>query len=136
MPSTFDKAFAAQFVSDLDHHGHSEFDELPGWLFKNFVCYIDIPKSCARYLNSYISSFIFWVLILLQSSSVVLVEDLLQFAGGKTSNNLGDEEITHIIVSVGDSTRLRAIRESIQWYFYPTGHVCYSRVDMIIWFVT
>lgn len=54
MPGTFDRAFAAQFVSDLDHHGHSEFDELPGWLFKNFVCYIDIPKSGSRYSNSYL----------------------------------------------------------------------------------
>lgn len=102
--------------------------------FSRTLCATSIYPSQVLGIRTAISSFIFWVLILLQSFSVVLVEDLLQFAGGKTSKNLSDEEITHIIVSVGDSTRLRAIRESIQWYFYPTGDVCYPRVDMIIWF--
>lgn len=60
MPSTFDKAFVAQFVSDIDHNGNSEFDGLPGWLFKNFVCYIDIPEPSARYANNHFPSFIVW----------------------------------------------------------------------------
>ncbi|KAL0639553.1 DNA ligase (ATP) [Maublancomyces gigas] len=94
MPSTSDRAFVAQFVSDLDHDGSSEFDGLPGWLFKNFVCYIDIPEP---------------------SASPLLAESLFEFAGGKISKGLSSLEITHIVVSPGDLSRLRAIRESIQW---------------------
>lgn len=60
MPSTSDRAFVAQFVSDLDHDGNSEFDGLPGWLFKNFVCYIDIPEPSARYANNHFPNFIVW----------------------------------------------------------------------------
>lgn len=58
--------------------------------------------------------------------SLTLVEELLRFGGGEISKDLGDGEITHIVVSAGDLTRLRAIRESIQWYFYPTGYIFYS----------
>lgn len=121
MPGTFDRAFAAQLVSDLGN-GHCEFGELPGWLFKDFVCYIDTTELDTRYANSYLPSFTVWVLIL---PSLTLVEELLRFAGGKISKDLGDGDITHIVISVGDLTRLRAIRESIQWYFYPAGHMFY-----------
>lgn len=58
MPSAFDKAFVAQFDSDIDHDGNSKFDGLPGWLFKNFMCYIDIPEPSARYANNYPPKFI------------------------------------------------------------------------------
>lgn len=60
MPGKFDRAFAMQFISDLSNHGHSEFDGLPGWLFKGFVCYIDIPESSARYVNSRLLGLIVW----------------------------------------------------------------------------
>lgn len=42
-----------------------------------------------------------------------------------------DLEITHIVVKAGNLSKLQAIREPIQWHFFP--HVCaffYSLADL------
>ena len=41
MPETFDRTFAAAFVKGLSEQDQRELDELPGWMFKPFVVYVD-----------------------------------------------------------------------------------------------
>lgn len=41
MPGTFDRTFAAAFAKGLCERDQRELDELPGWMFKTFVIYVD-----------------------------------------------------------------------------------------------
>jgi DNA ligase-4 len=48
MPGNFDRTFAMDFIKGLDSHDQQELDGLPGWMFKNFVIYIDTPNQSSN----------------------------------------------------------------------------------------
>lgn len=55
MSGTSDRVLASQFLKDLNHLCRAEFDGLPGWVFRGFVAYVDIPRendSGAGYVNT------------------------------------------------------------------------------------
>jgi len=45
MSGTIDRTFAAAFVEGLSEPDQRELDELPGWMFKTFVIYVDTPDQ-------------------------------------------------------------------------------------------
>ncbi|CAZ83843.1 unnamed protein product [Tuber melanosporum] len=96
MPGAFDRTFASEFVKGLSEHDQRELGELPGWMFKTFVIYVDREGQGEVNEN-------------LKPSPLLAL-----FAGARIALDLQDTEITHIIAS-HDQQRLHELREAIKW---------------------
>ncbi|RPA92763.1 ATP-dependent DNA ligase [Choiromyces venosus 120613-1] len=96
MPGTFDRTFAADFVKGLDELDQRELDELPGWMFKSLVIYVDMQDQGQANKN------------------LKPPECLALFAGARIAQDLQDPDITHIVAS-SNRQRLQELRDMIKW---------------------
>ncbi|KAI5840233.1 ATP dependent DNA ligase domain-containing protein [Morchella snyderi] len=109
MSTNVEHVLMADFIRTLDHDNLHSFDDLPGWIFRELVIYINTQNSKESktrhptFVNSGLR---------VQDPSISSI--LVQFAGGKISEDINDLNITHIVVNTGDLSRLQFIKSLIQ----------------------
>ncbi|EME48158.1 hypothetical protein DOTSEDRAFT_60502 [Dothistroma septosporum NZE10] len=87
MPSRVDNGFEpSEILQQLNDHG-SELDPMPGWMFYCITAFFeDVALETVR---------------------------LFEFAGGIVADSLEDDEVTHAVISKGDTGAARRMRKSI-----------------------
>jgi hypothetical protein len=114
MSTNIEHIFMAKFIQTLDHDNFHSFDGLPGWIFRELVIYIDTlnsKESKARH-PAFVNSGPHDIYAHVHDPSISSI--LVQFAGGKISEDINDLDITHVVVNTGDLSRLQSIRSLIQ----------------------
>ena len=107
MPQKFGYAFTAtEFRNELEGHNH-DLGLLPGWMFEGLLLYI--VKQEHETLKGTVSS----EQETLESLTIRTkqVSNTANFGGARFTNNLADEDITHILV--GTDRTPKALRERI-----------------------
>lgn len=114
MSTNIERVFTAEFIQTLDHDNFHSFDGLPGWIFRELVIYIDTlnsNESKSRH-PAFVNSGPHDVSAHVHDPSISGI--LVQFAGGRISEDINDLDITHVVVHTSDLSRLQSIRSLIQ----------------------
>lgn len=112
MPSKRDYKVDVDVFREQLHQDGQDLGELPGWMFNGSTAYVDLGSLAER--NGLknrgkpedAESF---------DIRLKLAANIVKFAGGKTTDDLQDRRITHIVVG-DDGSRLKSIREQLKWY--------------------
>jgi DNA ligase-4 len=98
---------AIEFKTQIERHGH-DLGMLPGWMFESLVLYMDMGSTApsADKLSELPKPIQPIALRFAQASYIA------RFAGARTTVDITDEGITHIVVGE-DRSRLTGLREIV-----------------------
>lgn len=103
MPNKFEASFSTEVLkSQLEEH-HVDLGELPGWMFVGMLLYLDPLAQSSRQQQTTESG------TLLRMS---LARTIALFAGARTTFELKNNDITHVVVGDGRD-RLQELRKEI-----------------------
>lgn len=131
MPARFDDKLDAgeKFMEELHERGHG-FEDIVGWLFRGCVAWIDggvkikLEDDMDLDANEIVPE---------MQLDLLLALNAFRFAGGSVTNNLSDEDITHIVISSSKDTkeRVREIRRQMARYVFLTFEIA-NNIDTIL----
>jgi DNA ligase-4 len=98
MPGKVDLEFDSSKLLNQFHDHGVDFGDYPGWMFRRSVIYFD--RLTQQSNESWPSS---------SNLDLDFLQQTVEFAGGRTVNDVEDREVTHIVVGE-DRSRLKELR--------------------------
>ena len=102
MPSIVERSSRMEELRTQLDGKHQDLGELPGWMFGSMLLYIDLLAQYSRSPRQDQGTLL----------RMKLASNVARFAGARTTSDLNDQDITHIIVG-DDKVRWRELRREI-----------------------
>ena len=102
MPSKFESNFSVEELRIQLDEKHQDLGELPGWMFWCMLLYVDLLAEHSLSPRQDQGELL----------RMKLASNVARFAGARTTNDLNDQNITHIVVGY-DRVRWRELRREV-----------------------
>ena len=102
IPSKLESNFSVEALRTQLDEKHQNLGELPGWMFWRMLLYVDLLAEHSPSPRQDQGKLL----------RMKLASNVARFAGARTTNDLNDQDITHIVVGY-DRVRWRELRREV-----------------------